>query len=860
MRTWIFIVFLQLFTLAVPAQPKTAHRLAPSLVQKIFLKQQDSVWVSVSTDKIAAIPENKKWQYSLEKFPGTNIYHSRLAVKDLIALSQEPGILFISEILSPVEELTTGAYDLTLNRINYVHARFPLVNGNGINVSVKERLFDPADIDMKGRVFTTGQEAGSLTPHAALMATMIAGGANSSPFAQGIAWRSKISSSNFANLFPDPGTVFSQYKISVQNHSYGTIIENFYGNEAMAYDQQANQFPWLLHVFSSGNSGTQTPTHGLYAGINGFSNLTGNFKQAKNMITVGSVDSSGLVMPLSSKGPAFDGRIKPELVAYGEDGSSGAAATVSGTAVLLQHAFQNAFDSLPPSSLVKAILVNSADDAGQPHPDYLTGFGNLNAYRAVNTISQNRFVIDELHQSDTIHIPLQVGNDISRIKITLSWNDPAAVAGTTRAIVNQLDLRLGDEDGSQVWLPWVLDPSPSISALQSVATRKNDTLNTIEQVTVDFPDAGIYDIQVIGTGLSGSQKFALTWQLDTVQHFYWTYPANNGQLIAGNTHWLRWTTNRSGGAQLEYETGTGNWQAAGLVTDVSLGYFKWRLPDTVTTARIRMRFADTSFSLETFSISPQLNMHVGYNCADSFLLYWNKIHTGNYQLYQLGAEYLEAFAQVQDTFIVLKKTVHPSIYYSVAPLIGGKAGIPANTVNYPSLGPACYINAFYLQSQSGSTASFMIELGSIFGITEMAMEKRTSQGYNVVEILAQPPGISFVWDIEGLSAGENHFRLRIKTSSGSYIYSDVEIVYYWLTEPVLVYPNPVKRGEHIRLLAGESGRFSILLSDANGRMLHRQVLNSTRTEISTDQFSPGIYWISIFDRQGRTVRKKIMIQ
>jgi len=36
---------------------------------------------------------------------------------------------------------------------------------------------------------------------------------------------------------------------------------------------------------------------------------------------------------------AFDGRIKPEIVALGEDGSSGAAAIVSGIALLIRDAF-----------------------------------------------------------------------------------------------------------------------------------------------------------------------------------------------------------------------------------------------------------------------------------------------------------------------------------------------------------------------------------------------------------------------------------------------------------------------------------------------------------------------------------------
>ena len=37
---------------------------------------------------------------------------------------------------------------------------------------------------------------------------------------------------------------------------------------------------------------------------------------AKNIITVGHIDSLGNVLSLSSRGPAYDGRIKPELVAF----------------------------------------------------------------------------------------------------------------------------------------------------------------------------------------------------------------------------------------------------------------------------------------------------------------------------------------------------------------------------------------------------------------------------------------------------------------------------------------------------------------------------------------------------------------
>ena len=132
-------------------------------------------------------------------------------------------------------------------------------------------------------------------------------------------------------------------------------MENDYGLNAIAFDKSANNNEGLLHVFSSGNSGSATSNSGVYSGITGFANLTGNFKMAKNILTVGAVDSFGNVAPLSSRGPAYDGRIKPELVAFQKNGTSEAAALVSGTALLLQQYYKNQnADSVLPSALVKS--------------------------------------------------------------------------------------------------------------------------------------------------------------------------------------------------------------------------------------------------------------------------------------------------------------------------------------------------------------------------------------------------------------------------------------------------------------------------------------------------------------------------
>jgi hypothetical protein len=145
-------------------------------------------------------------------------------------------------------------------------------------VSVKENRFDTLDIDFKGRYISAAGYSPSLSTHASIMATLIAGGGNSFYSGKGAAWSAGISSSNFASLLPETDAYYQQYKLSVQNHSYGTGIENYYGVDAAAYDASVISNPYLLHVFSAGNSGDQTSNSGVYAGINNFATLTGVLK------------------------------------------------------------------------------------------------------------------------------------------------------------------------------------------------------------------------------------------------------------------------------------------------------------------------------------------------------------------------------------------------------------------------------------------------------------------------------------------------------------------------------------------------------------------------------------------------------
>ena len=475
----------------------------------------------------------------------------------------DSNIQFIANARKPFTERELTGFDLSVNKVSLAHQVWPTINGQGATVSIKEQLMDTLDIDFKGRYLSSSLASTNLQTHATTMATITAGGGNTFYTGKGVAWGARITNSDFNNLLPDNTTVLQQLKVAVQNHSYGVGIENYYGADAQAYDAQMNQDTNLLHVFSAGNLGNQTSTTGNYSGIPGFANLTGSFKMAKNILTVGATDLFNNTTAISSRGPAFDGRVKPELVALGEDGSSGAAAIVSGISMLLRDAWIKKYGgSNPPSSaLLKAILINSADDIGAPNIDYTAGYGAANAWRALQTVEEGKIIQGKIGPNQIINHAIRLPNNVQKLKITISWIDPAATVNSTKALVNDLDLELIEIANSNKYLPWILNSSPNLSALESPATRGRDSINNVEQITLEQPAAGNYFLVVRGSKLSSNQQaYSIAWQYDTINHFQFTFPVKGTQLIPNTNNTIRWETNIAGTATLQSRFNGGSWE------------------------------------------------------------------------------------------------------------------------------------------------------------------------------------------------------------------------------------------------------------------------------------------------------------
>ncbi len=622
-------------------------------------------------------------------------------------------------------------------------------------------------------------------------------------------------------------------------------MESFYGADARSYDQSVISNPSLLHVFSAGNAGMQASTGGTYANMPGYANLTGSFKMAKNTITVGHIDSFGIVPGPSSKGPAHDGRLKPELVAFGEDGSSGAAALVSGIALMVQHAYKETFGNIiPPSSLVKAILLNSADDIDSSGIDFRSGFGSVNAYKALKHIVNGFHANSSIANGDRQDYPLTIPAGIKRVKVTLVWNDIPAAANTTKALINDLDIELENTSTGESWKPWVLSSFPHIDSLKKLPVRKKDTLNNVEQVTIDNPSPGNYLIKVFGTRvISASQSFSLAWQLDTLDTFTWYYPTGSDNIFPGDTNTIRWESNYSNvTGQLQFTTDGINLQALGDA-DLAKGYHQWVAPLVYSNGRLRMVVGANNFLSDTFTISSPLITKVGYHCPDSFLFYWNKVSSvSSFQVYKLGIKYLELLQTVSDTFIVLS-TNASSYQYSVAPILQNKRGVKSLTFDYRFQGVDCYIKNF-LVFLNARQAVLNLEIGTSYQIQSITWQKNTLNGFVDLQMI-MVNGLQYNYNDAKLTNGINSYRVKIRLTTGQVIYSRAETIYFFGSQNYIVFPNPAMQSQTISIIANEANNEIVQVYNTGGIMVHEFIMDDITKLLPSARLSKGLYFIRI---------------
>jgi hypothetical protein len=760
----------------------------------------------------------------------------------------------------PKEELAITGFDLSTNQLNLVHARFPLFSGEGEHVSIKENDFDTADIDLKGRIDPSPLASKEITNHANFMATIIAGARNSVYYAKGAAPAARISSSSFESVLPDSDDYYLKNNITIQNHSYGTSIDNNYGLNAVAFDEIAHKNESLLHVFSSGNSGVDTSKSGTYANVPDFANITGNFKMAKNILVVGAVDSFGIAPPQSSAGPAYDGRIIPQIVAFQMNGTSESAALVSGTASLLQQYFKTKNNQDLPSALAKAILINSADDVGNPGPDFKTGFGNMNAMKAMDCIKENDILSGTITNGIADSFDLTIPENISLLKITLVWNDTTASTFSPKALVNDLDLQLISTSLNTVWKPWVLNTFPNADSLNNPAVRSRDSLNNEEQITLENPVAGRYKIDVKGYNVvTSNQKYFIAYSLDSAFYFNWQRPAGEDFAQKGMQTLLKWQSSFAGNGVLEYKFISGqNWQKIADV-NISKSNFNWLVPDTVARVLLRMKINSNYYYSDTFLITTLLQPKTGFVCGDSVLIYWNKVNAiQDYRIYHLGEKYMEPYKTVSDTFAIILKNDLDNHFFAVAPVLADSTiGTKSYAFDYTLQGAGCFINSFYANLLDNK-AHLILDLGTLHDVMSISFEKLNGNNYETISSSIVPQ-FENTFDFGPLKNGISFFRAKVILKNGSVIYSPIEPVTYVEPGKYLLLPVPVKKNEAINLYTTIPDNEIITVIDATGRIVLKKEIQFTHEYIQTSALQAGLYFYQITKKGLKVSSGKLIV-
>jgi hypothetical protein len=853
-------IFFICFLLSASAEAqKLPTRISPTLQSKRAGYYLDSVATFIYLVETANSEEIR--------FPGLKSRHLGWGVH---IVSASPAVLWkfisssvpyqlIDEQLRPVTEGGVLNYDMSANRITKAWQQFPGLNGEGQTVSVKENRMDTTDIDLLKRFAPSPSISPVGETHATVMTTLIAGAGNSFYTGRGVASKAKYSSSDFITVLPDTITYYTGLGIKVQNHSYGTGIQNFYGINARAFDLSSTAIPELIHVFSSGNSGNQASGQGIYAGISGMANITGNMKMAKNVLLVGAMDSTGIVPVLSSKGPLYDGRLAPHIVAFGEDGTSGAAALASGVSLLIQqlHASANA-NRYPLSSLTKAIIANSADDIYTLGPDYLSGFGKMNAAEALQTVMDNRFFAGEIDAASERDFSISVPARAAELKVTLSWIDPAAAAGASKALLNDIDLKVLEPGGSVIE-PWVLSIYPSADSLLKPAERKRDSLNNIEQVTIVFPSEGNYTIRVSsGILRTASQAFSIAYQVKLKDQFAWDFPKNNDVLLSGNRFLARWSGTVPGTGSLEISRNNGPWELLSAAVSLAAGSHPIQLADSAFEMKLRMSAGSASFETGPVLVAPVLQNRFGYVCDSVILNYWNKVKQASaYRVYRINYDSMQPVVLTADTAVTVSRA--GSTYFSVAPIINGREAFRGPAIDYTKQNVGCYINNFLVDLQADETAKLNLSLGSLYNVRKVEFRKLSENNRLIYsEDFPQRTSISHV--DSDLHQGLNTYQALVYLNDGTIVYSNPETIYFLNDKAHIVFPNPVTWGTDISIVSEQPDDETALIYDNQGRLLVNMVIVEKVQKLPTASFPSGMYHLRILSRDKPPVRYSIIVR
>lgn len=649
---------------------------------------------------------------------------------------QLPGVVFINAPAAAIQKIANLPFvnyldqqtltNVPLNNNNRaIHGVNALgasigrnLQGKGVTIGIGDDANPSSHIDFTGRLIVRTPD--TLRNHGTHTTGTAAGGGILNPLYKGMAPKATIVSQTFSDIISYADIYQLDHSMALTSNSYFTG-DNFcpgdgeYDPLSQYTDYQLNLLPTLLHVFAAGNDGGQncSPYTTPYATIKS------GFQCAKNVLTVGNMNNATYsINASSSAGPVEDGRLKPEIVAGGTSimstlrnnaystmsGTSMACPTVTGSIALLYERYRQLHSNADPSgALIKAIACNSADDLGRPGPDYIFGFGMLNARKAVEAIEENRYFTGTISNAGTNTFSVSVPAGAHQLKVMLYWSDlyqPALASPT--ALVNNLDLTVTTPSPSSViHHPLILNSTSGHVA--DTAAEGIDNLNNIEQVVLDTPASGSYTITVKGTSIpSSTQSYVVAYEV-IMPSVTVEYPFGNETLVPGETEKIRWTAYGGDGNTftIEYSDNNGSsWttlSSSAASTDRS---YSWTVPSTATNqglirvTRNVVDYKDTS--TYTFSILGQPTLTVTNPCQGYAQLDWPAVTSAtSYDIMMLKGDSMSVVASTTSNSYLLDSLSKDSTYWlSVRAVNGSTPGRRAIAQSVQPNSGTCTLSAF----------------------------------------------------------------------------------------------------------------------------------------------------------------------
>lgn len=605
-------------------------------------------------------------------------------LQQLVAL---PFIKYVEEKYAPGEPENFTAR--TNHRVNFLQdGNLGLdYDGSGIMVAHNDAGAIADHIDFQGR-FSQNTNGGPGSDHGDHTAGTITGAGNRDPRGAGMAPGADMFYRNYPANLNDADNVYTSINARLTSNSFSNGCNGGYSTWSQQLDKDAFDNPLMLHVFSSGNNGNSSCTNNYGAGI-GWGNITGGHKQAKNVVTVGNLTRFDNIASSSSRGPASDGRIKPDICAVGtqvysttdangpstynsKTGTSMSCPGVTGTLAVLMQAYKDINNGTEAEgTLLKGIIQNTAEDLGNPGPDFIYGYGRINANRAYEVIDAGSFASDSIANNDSASFSFNIPANTINAKFMLIWADPQASPNASRDLVNDLDMTVEFEGSS--FQPMVLDPSPNATSLNAPATAGRDSLNNMEQVVLSNPNAATATIKVRGFDIpAGTQKFYVIAAYEK-DELVITYPTPGTAMEAGVSQLIRFDSpnNTTFTAEFSLDGGT-NWFLASTTSGTNR-HINWNTPvglpkDDVF---VRVRTSNDTVSVGPLTLSQvPANVNIVSSCLDSITLTWiPATGASGYVVYQLGTKYMDSITYNTNDTITIAHNANQADWFAVAAVI-----------------------------------------------------------------------------------------------------------------------------------------------------------------------------------------------